>query len=141
MWTWPPTPSVLSIIPPKLTRYDFANENQTYVRSRLLQKLSLSAHSCTMTLIDIIMTFRILHSLCSKCFEFVFNVCVLVQYYSLPFCEGTGKQRRHKQDLGETLSGARKVHTPYEITFMDAIPWRSLCEEYLTPEDVSSHIA
>jgi hypothetical protein len=30
----------------------FCNENQTYVRSRLLQKLSRSAHSCTMTFIE-----------------------------------------------------------------------------------------
>ena len=52
-------------------------------------------------------------------------------YYSLPFCSGTGRQKRHKQDLGETLSGSRKVHTPYEITFLDPVPWRSLCEEYL----------
>ena len=28
-------------------------------------------------------------------------------FYSLPFCSGTGRQRRHKQDLGETLSGSR----------------------------------
>jgi hypothetical protein len=58
------------------------------------------------------------------------------QFYSLPFCSGTGKQRRHKQDLGETLSGSRKVATPYDVTFLDPVPWRSLCEEYLDPEDV-----
>jgi len=57
-------------------------------------------------------------------------------YYSLPFCQGTGKQRRHKQDLGETLSGSRKMTTPYEITFMDSVPWRSLCQEYLTANDI-----
>jgi hypothetical protein len=54
----------------------------------------------------------------------------------LPFCSGTGKQRRHKQDLGETLSGSRKVATPYDVTFLDPVPWRSLCEEYLDPSDV-----
>jgi len=58
-------------------------------------------------------------------------------YYHLPFCSGTGKQRRHKQDLGETLSGSRKVTTPYELTFLDPVPWRSLCEEYLDAKDVS----
>ena len=58
-------------------------------------------------------------------------------YYSLPFCEGTGRQRRHKQDLGETLSGSRKVATPYELTFLDPVPWRSLCEDYLDAKDVS----
>lgn len=57
-------------------------------------------------------------------------------FYSLPFCEGTGKQRRHHQDLGETLSGSRKVTTPYELTFLDPVPWRSLCEEYLDPKDL-----
>jgi hypothetical protein len=60
----------------------------------------------------------------------------LIQYYSLPFCEGTGRQRRHKQDLGETLSGSRKTATPYELTFLDPVPWRSLCEEYLDAKDV-----
>lgn len=60
------------------------------------------------------------------------------QYYSLPFCSGTGKQRAHKQDLGETLSGSRKVATPYELTFLDPVPWRTLCEDYLEPQDVSS---
>lgn len=59
------------------------------------------------------------------------------QFYSLPFCEGTGKQKRHKQDLGETLSGSHKVTTPYELTFLDPVPWRSLCEEYLDAQDVS----
>ena len=57
-------------------------------------------------------------------------------YYHLPFCSGTGKQRRHKQDLGETLSGSRKVTTPYELTFLDPVPWRSLCEENLDAKDV-----
>ncbi len=61
----------------------------------------------------------------------------IFQYYSLPFCRGTGRQRRvHKQDLGETLSGSRKVTTPYEVTFLDPVPWRSLCEEYLDASDV-----
>jgi len=53
-------------------------------------------------------------------------------YYSLPFCSGTGRQRPHKQDLGETLSGSHKVNTPYDLTFLDPVPWRSLCEEYLS---------
>lgn len=57
-------------------------------------------------------------------------------YYSLPFCEGTGKQRRHKQDLGETLTGSRKTATPYDLTFLDPVPWRSLCEEYLDANDL-----
>ena len=51
-------------------------------------------------------------------------------YYHLPFCEGTGQQRRHKQDLGETLSGSRKVATPYDVTFLDPVPWRSLVKTF-----------
>lgn len=58
------------------------------------------------------------------------------QYYSLPFCDHAGKQKRHKQDLGETLSGSRKVTTPYDLTFLDPVPWRSLCEEYLEAKDI-----
>mmetsp|Transcript_20315 Transcript_20315/g.29164 ORF Transcript_20315/g.29164 Transcript_20315/m.29164 type:complete len:462 (-) Transcript_20315:17-1402(-) len=57
-------------------------------------------------------------------------------YYSLPYCRRTGKQRRHKQDLGETLAGSRKIATPYDLTFMDPVPWRSLCEEYMDVEDL-----
>mmetsp|Transcript_23513 Transcript_23513/g.34500 ORF Transcript_23513/g.34500 Transcript_23513/m.34500 type:complete len:590 (+) Transcript_23513:57-1826(+) len=57
-------------------------------------------------------------------------------YYSLPYCRRTGKQRRRKQDLGETLAGSRKVATPYDLTFMDPVPWRSLCEEYMDVEDL-----
>ena len=54
----------------------------------------------------------------------------------MPYCRRTGKQRRHKQDLGETLAGSRKIATPYDLTFMDPVPWRSLCEEYMDVEDV-----
>lgn len=57
-------------------------------------------------------------------------------YYKLPFCTGSGRQRRHKQDLAEVLSGSRKVATPYELTFLDPVPWRSLCEEFLEASDV-----
>lgn len=57
-------------------------------------------------------------------------------YYKLPFCTGSGRQRRHKQDLSEVLSGSRKVATPYELTFLDPVPWRSLCEEFLDASDV-----
>jgi len=57
-------------------------------------------------------------------------------YYSLPYCRRSGKQRRHKQDLGETLAGSRKVETPYDVTFLDSVPWRSLCEEYMDLEDI-----
>merc|ERR1719473_607269 len=58
-------------------------------------------------------------------------------YYKLPFCTGSGRQRRHKQGLGEVLSGSRKVATPYELTFLDPVPWRSLCEEFLDASDIA----
>ncbi len=57
-------------------------------------------------------------------------------YYSLPFCTGNGKQRRHRQNIGETLAGAHKVNTPYELTFLDPVPWRMLCEDFLSAKDV-----
>ena len=57
-------------------------------------------------------------------------------YYSLPFCMHSGKQKRHKQDLGEVLSRSRKHSTPYEVTFMDPVPWRALCEDYLDASQV-----
>ena len=28
--------------------------------------------------------------------------------------------------------------TPYDLTFMDPVPWRSLCEEYMDLDDVRS---
>jgi hypothetical protein len=62
-------------------------------------------------------------------------------YYSLPFCMGHGKQKRHTQDLGEVLSGSRKHSTPYELTFMDPVPWRALCEDYLDEAQVSLSIS
>jgi hypothetical protein len=68
------------------------------------------------------------------------ETCSLSQFYSLPFCEGTGKQKRHKQDLGETLSGSHKVTTPYEITFLDNVAWRSLCSVSMDKKDVSELI-
>jgi hypothetical protein len=49
------------------------------------------------------------------------------EYYSLPFCSRTKKRRR--EDFGERLVGDRKVVSPYEITFLDNVPWRLLCEQ------------
>lgn len=57
-------------------------------------------------------------------------------YYSLPFCQRAGKQKRHKQSLGETLGGARKIQSPYDLTFLDPVPWRTLCEEDMDIEDL-----
>jgi len=49
------------------------------------------------------------------------------EYYSLPFCSRSKKKRR--EDFGERLVGDRKVVSPYEITFLDNVPWRLLCEQ------------
>jgi len=49
------------------------------------------------------------------------------EYYSLPFCSRSKKRRR--EDFGERLVGDRKVVSPYEITFLDNVPWRLLCEQ------------
>jgi len=57
-------------------------------------------------------------------------------YYSLPFCDHAGKQRRHKMAFGETLTGSRKVVSPYEVTFLDPVPWRALCEENMDMKDL-----
>ncbi|KAJ1463256.1 hypothetical protein M885DRAFT_504871 [Pelagophyceae sp. CCMP2097] len=52
------------------------------------------------------------------------------EYYSLPFCSKTKKKRR--EDFGEQLVGDRKIVSPYELTFLDNVPWRLLCEQSLT---------
>jgi len=49
------------------------------------------------------------------------------EYYSLPFCSRSKKKRR--EDFGERLVGDRKVISPYEVTFLDNVPWRLLCEQ------------
>jgi len=42
----------------------------------------------------------------------------------------------HSQRLGEKLAGDRKETSPYEVTYMDEIKWRPLCEQILDKEDV-----
>lgn len=49
------------------------------------------------------------------------------EYYSLPFCSRSKKKRR--EDFGERLVGDRKIVSPYEVTFLDNVPWRLLCEQ------------
>jgi hypothetical protein len=39
------------------------------------------------------------------------------QYYSLPFCAPGADTASVRHDLGEHLSGDRKVLTPYDIRF------------------------
>mmetsp|Transcript_41052 Transcript_41052/g.52920 ORF Transcript_41052/g.52920 Transcript_41052/m.52920 type:complete len:598 (+) Transcript_41052:145-1938(+) len=57
-------------------------------------------------------------------------------YYSLPFCRSSGKAKNKKLALGEILVGDRKVVSPYEITFLDNVPWRLLCEKELSTSEL-----
>jgi len=59
-------------------------------------------------------------------------------YYSLPFCRSSGKAKTHKQNLGEILVGDRKVVSPYELTFLDNVPWRLLCEKELSASELKA---
>lgn len=49
------------------------------------------------------------------------------EYYSLPFCSRSKKKRQ--EHFGEQLVGDRRVVSPYEVTFLDNVPWRLLCEQ------------
>jgi len=56
------------------------------------------------------------------------------EYYSLPFCSRSKKKRR--EDFGERLVGDRKVISPYEVTFLDNVPWRLLCEQSFSQSEL-----
>ncbi|KAJ8599045.1 hypothetical protein CTAYLR_009812 [Chrysophaeum taylorii] len=56
------------------------------------------------------------------------------EYYSLPFCSRS-KKKRH-EDFGERLVGNRKTVSPYEITFLDNVPWRLLCEQAFSRKEL-----
>lgn len=73
------------------------------------------------------------------------------RYYSLPFChlttdddgaeDGTKGEKRegalkHRQRLGESIVGDRRETSPYDISFLDPIDWRSLCKKTLTSSDL-----
>jgi len=45
--------------------------------------------------------------------------------------------QRHKQRLGESIVGDRRETSPYELTFMDNVHWRLLCNQHLTPDQVN----
>lgn len=57
-------------------------------------------------------------------------------YYSLPFCPPK-EIKSETHELGELLSGDRKVNTPYELLFRTNEEWRPLCTITLTPADVA----
>lgn len=84
------------------------------------------------------------------------------RYYSLPFChehstEEEEKQAaeeeqvdtvgriesekrlgaiRHRQRLGESIVGDRRETSPYEISFMDSVEWRLLCQKTFDADDL-----
>lgn len=63
------------------------------------------------------------------------NPSEIYSYYSLPFCRPVELQHQ-SQDLGELLSGDRKVRSLYEIGFKVDIPWRRLDRKKLTDDEI-----
>lgn len=84
------------------------------------------------------------------------------RYYSLPFChqhsteeeeklaaeeENVNIERleqekrqgalRHKLRMGESFVGDRRESSPYEITFLDSVDWRLLCQINLDTEQLN----
>ena len=51
-------------------------------------------------------------------------------FYSLPFCSGTGRQRRHKLDLGETLSGSRLDNGSFGGVVVEMYPFLKFISAY-----------
>ena len=47
-------------------------------------------------------------------------------YFSLPFCGGAAGASVD-QDLGESLTGDRKVETPYELKFAQDVEFKEVC--------------
>jgi hypothetical protein len=63
------------------------------------------------------------------------NPSEIYSYYSLPFCKP--KELEHQShDLGELLSGDRKVRSLYDINFKVDVPFRSLCKKRFTEAEV-----
>jgi Endomembrane protein 70 len=83
------------------------------------------------------------------------------RYYSLPFCREHSTQEeelraaaeerveverieqesragaiRHKLHMGESFVGDRRETSPYEITFLDSVEWRLLCQQRLEAADL-----
>lgn len=56
-------------------------------------------------------------------------------YYSLPFCR-PDSMKRQSQQLGELLSGDRKVNTPYHVKFREDVHNAELCDRTLSYGDV-----
>jgi hypothetical protein len=56
-------------------------------------------------------------------------------YYSLPFC-APDEMEHQKHELGEILSGDRKVKTPYKINFRQPVQWAELCTKSLKDQEI-----
>jgi hypothetical protein len=56
-------------------------------------------------------------------------------YYSLPFC-APDELEHQKHELGEILSGDRKVKTPYKIKYLVPVQWEELCTKHLTDKEL-----
>eukprot|EP00823_Brevimastigomonas_motovehiculus_P000252 TRINITY_DN10361_c0_g1_i1.p1 TRINITY_DN10361_c0_g1~~TRINITY_DN10361_c0_g1_i1.p1 ORF type:complete len:632 (+),score=114.93 TRINITY_DN10361_c0_g1_i1:51-1946(+) len=66
------------------------------------------------------------------------NPSLKFEYYSLPFCmpkdlEGADED---DQDLGEVLAGDRRRPSAYDIRFLVANQWQSLCSFSLTQDEI-----
>jgi len=85
------------------------------------------------------------------------------KYYSLPFCaEHSTKEeeketaqklavelpeqssslrnaggQQHRQRLGESIVGDRRMSSPYEVSFMKSVEWRLLCKKKLSTKDLA----
>ena len=70
------------------------------------------------------------------------------RYYSFPFCKDHHPDEEedqqfdrkggelHKLRLGESMTGDRRVTSPYEVNFQTPIEWRKLCRRSLSTKDV-----
>eukprot|EP00510_Aplanochytrium_minuta_P005200 CAMPEP_0184025058 /NCGR_PEP_ID=MMETSP0954-20121128/12533_1 /TAXON_ID=627963 /ORGANISM="Aplanochytrium sp, Strain PBS07" /LENGTH=286 /DNA_ID=CAMNT_0026308667 /DNA_START=239 /DNA_END=1096 /DNA_ORIENTATION=+ len=57
------------------------------------------------------------------------------KYYDLPFCR-PGQLKKQKHNMGEILSGDRKVVSAYEVKFKQDMPLQKLCKLQLSVDDV-----
>ncbi|ETV93175.1 hypothetical protein, variant [Aphanomyces invadans] len=58
-------------------------------------------------------------------------------YYTLPFCKPKERQW-DDHDLGELLTGSRKIVTDYQVYFGIDVPYGKLCKVPMTPDTIKS---
>lgn len=63
------------------------------------------------------------------------NPSEIYSYYTLPFCRPTELEQQ-SHDLGELLSGDRKVRSLYSISFKTDVTWRKLDRKKLSDKDI-----